>query len=919
MKTRNLVSYLLLPMSLTLPSGNTYSDVFLQAVSSIEIPSEYKDQIIEEKLAQEGRTLQQRLAEVEAKNKTLTEAHQAESTTRERIERELVEAQSQATKAHAQLTALKARSAEQQKLAQESRTLQQRLAEVEAKNKTLTEAHQAESTTRERIERELVEAQSQATKAHAQLTALKARSAEQQKLAQESRTLQQRLAEVEAKNKTLTEAHQAESTTRERIERELVEAQSQATKAHAQLTALKARSAEQQKLAQESRTLQQRLAEVEAKNKTLTEAHQAESTTRERIERELVEAQSQATKAHAQLTALKARSAEQQKLAQESRTLQQRLAEVEAKNKTLTEAHQAESTTRERIERELVEAQSQATKAHAQLTALKARSAEQQKLAQESRTLQQRLAEVEAKNKTLTEAHQAESTTRERIERELVEAQSQATKAHAQLTALKARSAEQQKLAQESRTLQQRLAEVEAKNKTLTEAHQAESTTRERIERELVEAQSQATKAHAQLTALKARSAEQQKLAQESRTLQQRLAEVEAKNKTLTEAHQAESTTRERIERELVEAQSQATKAHAQLTALKARSAEQQKLAQESRTLQQRLAEVEAKNKTLTEAHQAESTTRERIERELVEAQSQATKAHAQLTALKARSAEQQKLAQESRTLQQRLAEVEAKNKTLTEAHQAESTTRERIERELVEAQSQATKAHAQLTALKVHRKDKAHISIQEFFSNFNEKKILSSNNSQRSYVVGLMFSEGIKNKRKEIENVGLKTDGEFFVAGLVHGYLKTPALSIDKTLDVQKGISKMISESVNRNLAQAILQIEKEVKSKKILSSSTDRFIFTLDKQGTGGYKQGKTVVYNVTEFKLNGELIRSSENNKVVYNSDTPDYIRIAIKEAKRGGVISVYGLAVNVYGNNIPSGIFADTPVRLQFHLM
>ncbi|MGL4482770.1 MAG: hypothetical protein ACRCTW_09680, partial [Lactococcus garvieae] len=167
--------------------------------------------------------------------------------------------------------------------------------------------------------------------------------------------------------------------------------------------------------------------------------------------------------------------------------------------------------------------------------------------------------------------------------------------------------------------------------------------------------------------------------------------------------------------------------------------------------------------------------------------------------------------------------------------------------------------------------------------------------------------------------NVGLKMDGEFFVAGLVHGYLKTPALSMDKTLDVQKGISKTISERVNRNLEQAVLQIEKEVRSKKILPSSTDRFIFTLDKQGAGGYKQGKTVVYNVTEFKLNGELIRSSVNNKVVYNSDAPDYIRVAIKEAKRGGVVSVYGLAVNVYGNNIPAGIFGDTPVRLQFHLM
>ncbi|WP_379962827.1 hypothetical protein [Edwardsiella ictaluri] len=290
---------------------------------------------------------------------------------------------------------------------------------------------------------------------------------------------------------------------------------------------------------------------------------------------------------------------------------------------------------------------------------------------------------------------------------------------------------------------------------------------------------------------------------------------------------------------------------------------------------------------------------------------------------MQARSTEQEKLTRETAALQQRLDTLTTQNHALEKNLSAETDKRSQLEQALTTARAQASQAQAQLAKLDASVKSQGKhpgtwADINNLFSGFSQREILSSIDNKHSYVIGLALSDEIKNKQKEMKNIGLNLEDSFFLAGLIHGYFNTSSLPKNKEIEIQQGISKTITDNINRNLEMSVLKIKKEVSGKKILPASTDKFVFTLDKEGSHGYKRGNTVTYNVTEMKLNGELIRSSTNNKVTYNTETPDYMRIAIKEAKKGGEISVYGLAINIYGNNIPPGIFADTPVKLQFNL-
>ncbi|KMQ79484.1 hypothetical protein ACS33_02500 [Edwardsiella ictaluri] len=332
---------------------------------------------------------------------------------------------------------------------------------------------------------------------------------------------------------------------------------------------------------------------------------------------------------------------------------------------------------------------------------------------------------------------------------------------------------------------------------------------------------------------------------------------------------------------------------------------------------------LEAQNHTLAKKLSAETDKRSQLEQALTTARAQASQAQAQLAPLQARSTEQEKLTRETAALQQRLDTLTTQNHALEKNLSAETDKRSQLEQALTTARAQASQAQAQLAKLDASVKSQGKhpgtwADINNLFSGFSQREILSSIDNKHSYVIGLALSDEIKNKQKEMKNIGLNLEDSFFLAGLIHGYFNTSSLPKNKEIEIQQGISKTITDNINRNLEMSVLKIKKEVSGKKILPASTDKFVFTLDKEGSHGYKRGNTVTYNVTEMKLNGELIRSSTNNKVTYNTETPDYMRIAIKEAKKGGEISVYGLAINIYGNNIPPGIFADTPVKLQFNL-
>nr|GAT60797.1 predicted protein [Mycena chlorophos] len=571
----------------------------------------------------------------------------------ERIEQERLEEQQRLTElAEAERVAEEARRAEEERLAEQARLAKLEQERLEEEQRLADEAEAA------RLAAE-AEEQRLADLAEAQRLADEAKRAEQERAAEQARLDEERrLAELAEAKRLADEA----------------EAARLAAEAEEQRLADEARRAEEERLAEEARLEEERrLAEL-AEAKRLADEAEAARIAAEAEEQRLAEL------AEAQRLADEAKRAEEERVAEQARLEEERrLAELAEAKRLADEA----------------EAARLAAEAEEQRLADEAKRAEEERLAEEARLEEERLAELAEAQRLADEAKRAEE------ERVAEEARLEEERRLAELAEAKrlAEEAETARLAAEAE--EQRLAELAEVQRLANEAKRLEEE-RAAEQARLEEEQRLAELAEAQRVAEEAEAA---RLAAEAE--EQRLAEIAEARRLADEAKRAEeerAAEQARLEEEqrlaeLAEAQRLADEAEAARVAAEAeqqRLADEAKRAEEERLAEEARLEEERRLAELAEAQRlADEAEAARLAAE-AEEQRLAELAEAQRLADEAKRAEEERAAEQARLEEeQRLAELAEAKRLADEAEAARLAAEVEEQRiaELAEAQRLADEA----------------------------------------------------------------------------------------------------------------------------------------------------------------------------------------------------------------------------------
>lgn len=188
----------------------------------------------------------------------------------------------------------------------------------------------------------------------------------------------------------------------------------------------------------------------------------------------------------------------------------------------------------------------------------------------------------------------------------------------------------------------------------------------------------------------------------------------------------------------------------------------------------------------------------------------------------------------------------------------------------------------------------------------------------QESYTAGVIFSSEMKNRIAKNKELGIDIDPDLMLEGINDGYGGKSQLDDSKLKSISNNMDLKISSALNKKKKAIYDKLDKAVAGKKVISQSGGVSI-VLEKKGKTPYKKDSTVVFDSSEKTLSGKTIVNSYNNKIEDQSKLPPMLMQAIKEARKGGHITFYGLAGNVYTpERLPKDISADTPVRIDFVL-
>ncbi|EGK9148809.1 hypothetical protein IOW38_004132 [Salmonella enterica] len=195
---------------------------------------------------------------------------------------------------------------------------------------------------------------------------------------------------------------------------------------------------------------------------------------------------------------------------------------------------------------------------------------------------------------------------------------------------------------------------------------------------------------------------------------------------------------------------------------------------------------------------------------------------------------------------------------------------------------------------------------------------VLSSEAQRQAYASGVMLAGTLKRTLALQKNLGVSAEPAALLAGVsdgVNGQVRQDDSTLNKSYQSLLTRLSSLEEGKYREGEKAI---EKLTAGQKVLKRNRSVF-FVQTRKGSQALKSGDTVTFDLTESVLNGRELRNNKGVRGTVGDGLPYLVREAMTFAGRGGEITVYCMASDVYPpEQIPEGLFGYTPLKFMFRV-
>ncbi|WP_234262469.1 FKBP-type peptidyl-prolyl cis-trans isomerase N-terminal domain-containing protein [Klebsiella aerogenes] len=585
---------------------------------------------------------------------------------------------------------------------------------------------------------------------------------------------------------------------------------------------------------------------------------------------------------------------ENTKYQQQIKTLQTQLKAIESTSDTNTSALQKKMTAllaqRDTTARENTALKTDNTKYQQQINELQAKLKKQQNTSiAKAAVLQKKISDLVAQGTATTEQSTALKSDNAKYQQQISDLQGKLKKQQDTSTA-------------ETAALQKKISDLVAQKTTATGNNTSLKADNVKYQQQISDLQTQLKtlqevsaadkKKIANLTSQKTTTTGQNtELKTDNAKYQQQISELQAKLKKQQDISTAETAA---LQKKISDLAAQKTTATGNNTSLKVDNAK----------YQQQISELQAKLKKQQDTSSAETAA---LQKKISDLAAQKNTATGNNTSLKADNAK----------YQQQISELQAKLKKQQDTSSAETAA---LQKKITDLTARETAAAEQNAALK-SEKDKMNAELtaarQDIKAGGKAKKP-ETLRQQESYTAGIIFSDEIKNRIAENKKLGINIDPDLMLEGISDGYNGKAQLDDSKLKSISNNMDLKIKSALNKHKKAVYGELDKAIAGKKVISQANGVSI-VLEKKGKTPYKKDSMIAFDTTEKTLSGKTIVNSYNNKIEDQSKLPPVLMKAITEAQKGGHITFYGLAGNVYTRErMPKDIPPDTPVKIDFIL-
>ncbi|ENX4473605.1 hypothetical protein ACFO72_004575, partial [Enterobacter roggenkampii] len=195
---------------------------------------------------------------------------------------------------------------------------------------------------------------------------------------------------------------------------------------------------------------------------------------------------------------------------------------------------------------------------------------------------------------------------------------------------------------------------------------------------------------------------------------------------------------------------------------------------------------------------------------------------------------------------------------------------------------------------------------------------VLSSEAQRQAYASGVVLAGTLKRTLALQKNLGVSAEPSVLLAGVsdgVNGQVRLDDSTLNKSYQSLLTRLSSLEEGKYREGEKAL---EKLTAEQKVLKRNRSVF-FVQARKGSQALKPGDTVTFDLTESMLNGRELRNNKGVRGTVGDGLPYLVREALTFAGRGGEITVYCMASDVYPpEQIPEGLFGYTPLKFMFRV-
>ncbi|EEF6878877.1 hypothetical protein GPG95_004086 [Salmonella enterica] len=317
--------------------------------------------------------------------------------------------------------------------------------------------------------------------------------------------------------------------------------------------------------------------------------------------------------------------------------------------------------------------------------------------------------------------------------------------------------------------------------------------------------------------------------------------------------------------------------------------------------LRSQLAEAGQQNETLVKRMSAITAERDALQQSLATSEQRAAVLTQQVDTLKT-GASPSPAGEDIVALHRQLAGAQQKNATL-KAEGETATKQVSVLQEKVNTLTQ------QLAGLKAQQEKAAAVPDRE-------KPALTTDAQRQTYASGVVFADNLKRTLALQKNLGITPDPALLLAGLtdaMQGAVRLREPDLDTSY---RALIKRLASLEEKKYQEGEKALEKLASGPALLKRNRSVF-FVQGRKGTGTIRPGDQVQFDMTESVVKGKVLRDTKGVKATLDDKLPYLVGQALTFAGRGGSVTVYCMASDVYPpEQLPPGLFAYSLLKYTF---